>query len=100
MNKRSVSDSRSRTFEYLFNRHDLRNWHYDFDGIRSGDRHKHGGAFTDSPALTHCICYGAAHKAVRPLLEELDDLRLLIRKFGSDDLRARLAAYDEVRADG
>lgn len=61
--------------EYLFERRDLRDWHHDFDGARSGDRKKHGGEFTDSPAFTHCICYGAAAHAVEPLLAEIERLR-------------------------
>lgn len=60
--------------DYVLERDDLRQWHHDFDGIREGDQRKHGGAFTDSAAFTHCICFGAAYRTAEPLLAEIEHL--------------------------
>jgi hypothetical protein len=37
-----------------------------------GPEHRHGSAWSDSIAFTHCICFGAAVRAVEPLLLERD----------------------------
>lgn len=55
---------RSPAADHLFKHEELRTFHRD----------GHPG-FSDSPARTHCICYGAAWRAAKPLIEENRQLR-------------------------
>ncbi len=41
-------------------------WHHDFDGLGKGEQNRHT-SFTDSIALTHCICWGAAWRMLEHL---------------------------------
>lgn len=44
----------------------LEGWHYDWEGREAGDPHPHKG-FSDSLALTHCICFGAGFRILDAL---------------------------------
>lgn len=66
---------------YVLARDDLSEFHYQFDaGPPGGPEHRHGSAWSDSVAWTHCICFGAAARAVEPLLVENERLRALLRE--------------------
>lgn len=44
---------------------------------------RHNSAFTDSPALTHCICFGAAGRTLDYLLDHPDEYEALRAARGS-----------------
>lgn len=96
---------------YLLDRKDLRDWHYDHEGRRSGDHQPHCGFQAPVPgrAWTHCVCFGAAARAVEPLLAELEIERenhgatqyYLVRAEGKlERLRDTIERYLEAETSG
>lgn len=59
----------------------LHNWHYTFPPGGPETRH---GSFSDSMALTHCICYGAAWRMLDYLLAHPDEFHALSEGARSD----------------
>lgn len=55
---------------HVLARDDLREFHHQFEREPwSADaQHRHGRAWSDSLAFTHCICFGAAARAAAPLV--------------------------------
>lgn len=82
---RSVGDTKAdesgSAGAYICSRDDLHEFHYQFEvePFDPGPEHRHGGAWSDSLAFTHCICFGAAVRAAEPLLVENETLRSVLR---------------------
>lgn len=77
---------------YICSREDLNEFHYQFtaEPFGAGPEHRHGSAWSDSIAFTHCICFGAAARAVEPLLIELHRLRDAVEKVLDDPVRHQI----------
>ena len=83
--------STQKTGDYLLGRNDLRAWHY----AHEGSVEPHQGFHDGSAAWTHCTCFGAAHRAVEPLLAEVERLRA-VEAAAKDVLEAHDTADDEM----
>lgn len=67
-----------RAGDYVLSRDDLRDYHYGYPN--PGDSvHRHGPAWSDSLAWTHCICFASSLQAVAPLLLRIDQQEMALR---------------------